>query len=373
MNKMDAYLSEIQIKKLPLNVPYKKRTEVAPGKYYKKKISLDGVDTIVELFERYGHTYFSENALQEIIKKFNIKINVSFKENKKCVLVTAKVIYKKLNKNYSLTIPNSDIFRKGVSLKKTVENIAYSKIISDLFKLPYSKSPLVKSSFSNENKHKRILSMSMKEYGKFYEEYPDADELGYFKPHSPELIRMKNIHRDIHRNSKVLDIGCNSGGLTKDLIKTKNCEIYGIDINKQLVANANKKGIRAITGYAEKLPYEDNFFDAVVCAEILEHVIDPDKVMREAIRVLKPSGIFTGSVPTEIGDWGKHTIGLHDEHVRAFNKTALTRLFKENSLTKIFIKEEFYLKKKQPDCYHFKAIKRRGKYERSNTIYVKEG
>ena len=50
-------------------------------------------------------------------------------------------------------------------------------------------------------------------------------------------------------------------------------------------------------GDAEQLPFEAGTFDRIVCSEVLEHVPDPDVVLAEIARVLKPGGIFVASVP----------------------------------------------------------------------------
>ena len=49
----------------------------------------------------------------------------------------------------------------------------------------------------------------------------------------------------------------------------------------------------------EMLPYRDACFDKVYCSEVLEHVIDPDRIVAEMIRVLKPCGTLILSIPNE--------------------------------------------------------------------------
>ena len=104
---------------------------------------------------------------------------------------------------------------------------------------------------------------------------------------------------------RVLEVGFGSGLLFPSL---KECfdEIHGIDLN------ADVSGIQVvfdrlgIPTYLKKgtildLPYEDHFFDAVLCVSILEH-LQPDslpRAMDEIIRVLKPSGNLVYGVPVE--------------------------------------------------------------------------
>lgn len=103
-------------------------------------------------------------------------------------------------------------------------------------------------------------------------------------------------------NGPVLDVGCHSGTFTKKIIdKLKNKQIYGIDISHQAIALAQK---RIPYGHFEvadavALPFKDNFFEAVFCLEVLEHVDDPKKVLSEIKRVLKKDGYVIFLVPSD--------------------------------------------------------------------------
>ena len=68
-----------------------------------------------------------------------------------------------------------------------------------------------------------------------------------------------------------------------------------------------------VQGDAAALPFADGLFDAVVCAELLEHVYDPRLVIREIARVLKPEGRLLATVPFLVQihgdphDFGRYT------------------------------------------------------------------
>jgi ubiquinone/menaquinone biosynthesis C-methylase UbiE len=49
---------------------------------------------------------------------------------------------------------------------------------------------------------------------------------------------------------------------------------------------------------AESMPYEDDFFDLIVCNNVLDHVHDPNRVLIEIKRVLSPDGLFAFAVDT---------------------------------------------------------------------------
>ncbi len=201
------------------------------------------------------------------------------------------------------------------------------------------------------------LSMNEKSYDDLYADYADADELGYYKKNSPEYIRVCDILDLVNRNSVVYDAGCNSGGIGKILIRRKKCQVFGSEISPKLAVKARQKGVMVFPGRAEKTSFADNFFDYAVLSFILEHVLDPEKIMRETLRILKKGGVVLGHVPTEFGDWGKKTIGFHSEHLRAYSKKELTVLLKKFKLRSITIKKEKLVGRRISDYYFFKALK----------------
>ncbi len=88
--------------------------------------------------------------------------------------------------------------------------------------------------------------------------------------------------------ARVLDMGCGDGVLGEWLIKKKKCTVYGIDLDTQGVREARRRGIKAQVHDAdEKLHFQKNQFDIVICSDLLQHVKKPDFVMSEVLRVGK--------------------------------------------------------------------------------------
>lgn len=86
---------------------------------------------------------------------------------------------------------------------------------------------------------------------------------------------------------RVLDAGCGNGLLGEYL---KDCEVWGIDISKEMIRLARERLFDARVGDVENLPYEDDFFDTVFARAILHHLEEPERGVSELTRVLKPNG-----------------------------------------------------------------------------------
>ena len=85
---------------------------------------------------------------------------------------------------------------------------------------------------------------------------------------------------------RVLDVGCGPQPVPSYLAGYPIGQISGID------PIASVHPFEFVHGVAENMPWDDNTFDCVVCATSLDHVIDPDRVITEVVRVLKPGGVF---------------------------------------------------------------------------------
>ena len=103
---------------------------------------------------------------------------------------------------------------------------------------------------------------------------------------------------------KVLDLGCGDGYysylLTQIPLKLK---ITGIDSYMDAINTARsvvpKDKVNFIVAHAEKIPFPKNSFDKIIMSEVIEHVEDDVKVLKEARRVLIDNGILVLTTPNK--------------------------------------------------------------------------
>jgi methionine biosynthesis protein MetW len=90
-------------------------------------------------------------------------------------------------------------------------------------------------------------------------------------------------------NTRVLDVGCGDGSLMNLLVKEKNIEVRGLELEKQNVQECIYKGLPVIQGNAETELYQfpNKSFDYVVLSQTLQAFYKPDKVLKELLRIGK--------------------------------------------------------------------------------------
>jgi len=93
----------------------------------------------------------------------------------------------------------------------------------------------------------------------------------------------------IEPNSHVLDLGCGDGELLWLLIKEKNCRATGIEIDEKAIYKCVERGVTVshVDIDSGLKDYSDRRFDYVILNESLQEVLNPEKVILEALRVGK--------------------------------------------------------------------------------------
>ena len=103
---------------------------------------------------------------------------------------------------------------------------------------------------------------------------------------------------------RLLDIGCGDGSFTLLLKKAlKAEETIGIEISPEAIRALKEKGIKAYQLDIDEQPlsFDSDYFDVVYCGEIIEHLFNPDHLLDEVHRIMKPGGKCIITTPNLAG------------------------------------------------------------------------
>lgn len=99
--------------------------------------------------------------------------------------------------------------------------------------------------------------------------------------------------------SRVLELGVGGeGGIIFALLSS--ADIHGVDVSDSAIERCRHLGIpvRKVNCDTTPLPYDDDYFDTVIALEVFEHFANPQFVLEEIRRVLKPRGTLVVSTPS---------------------------------------------------------------------------
>jgi 2-polyprenyl-3-methyl-5-hydroxy-6-metoxy-1,4-benzoquinol methylase len=139
--------------------------------------------------------------------------------------------------------------------------------------------------------------------------------------------------------SKVLEVGCGAGVFLSQLKDSLGCETWGVDFldSTELVRHPDHYLQGSIESVVSKLP--DSSFDCIVLNDVLEHMVEPEKVLSLLTSKLKTGGTFVASIPNILHwsalvgllvrrDWKYEEFGVMDRtHLRFFTRKSILRMF----------------------------------------------
>jgi O-antigen biosynthesis protein len=161
----------------------------------------------------------------------------------------------------------------------------------------------------------------------------------YYDQARPEVADL--VPAECHR---ALEVGCATGQLGR-LLKARGHHVTGIELVPGVAEAAREHLDRVVMADVETdgFPFEPAAFDCIVFADVLEHLIDPWRVLREAVAVLSPDGRLVASIPNVQnidvvwrllrGRWDYRERGITDfGHLRFFTLRTIHGLFEQAGL-----------------------------------------
>lgn len=140
-----------------------------------------------------------------------------------------------------------------------------------------------------------------------------------------------------YNGGKILNAACGLSPLNE--MVSESSEIYAMDCSPKLIENLKEKYPQVNYAVEDiyKMTYPDNEFDYIIAGEVLEHLEEPEKAIKELARVLKPGGTLAVSVPSP----RRAVTSAKTEHLWIFQIEDIDNLIKPygETLTEMFIED----------------------------------
>ena len=157
----------------------------------------------------------------------------------------------------------------------------------------------------------------------------------------------KDIQRLIPQNAlNILDVGCATGSLGSAIKEKTGACVYGVELCSEMASEAGKRLDYVSVGDAKEVLATDSFkgtkFDAIIFADVLEHLVDPWKTLELCKQHLSDNGVVITSLPNIRhidtiynlvikGKWPYRDRGIHDStHLRFFTLKNMKELFDDS-------------------------------------------
>lgn len=170
-------------------------------------------------------------------------------------------------------------------------------------------------------------------------------------PGGKDSIRILVQNCFITKDSRVLDVGCNTGYVSFEIAHLAKCSVVGVDISENMIKSAKKIKKKDPLGYlvefkvadAMNLPFQKETFDIVVSGGSTAFIEDKARAIQEYKRVLKQWGFIADinffykvKPPTSLLKKLNYILGIK---IEPWNKNYWTNLYEEADLERYFIYE----------------------------------
>lgn len=188
----------------------------------------------------------------------------------------------------------------------------------------------------------------------YYENRNAAKAITSDNPHSRALVKIIQRALDLRSTDSVLDVGSSDGYILERLMDAVDYRKgVGIDISEHSIELARSivrnPRLSFVQGYADRLPFEDESFDKIVCNEVIEHVPDDKGTLKELSRVCKRGGLIYITAPNSFEDmlplFVRHCrkVDLKEGHLRRYSAAQLGQLAESCGLKVIHLQYNAFI------------------------------
>ena len=195
-----------------------------------------------------------------------------------------------------------------------------------------------------------------------YQDYKDKYSnvyKGYADQINKYLIKFSNPNLS---GKKILDIGCLTGDFL-EIMDERGATPYGVELQKEAVEIANKKFPgRIFQADIFSNDFPNMTFDIISVLGVIEHVVDPDKLLQRSYELLNPGGLIILQTPDSSSFlaklMGKYWFCYEPiEHIHLFSKNSINLVLENLFLKNIVVKQHW---KTLPINYIFLQLKNFG-------------
>jgi SAM-dependent methyltransferase len=167
-------------------------------------------------------------------------------------------------------------------------------------------------------------------YTGFYLNQEELSPPAFINTRLEEITAEFSSYRNTNR---LLDVGCGAGNLLQAARKN-GWNAQGLDVSAGAVKHVRGLGFEVYEGELQEAAFPSAHFDVVTAAELLEHLIDPQPLLQEVARILRPGGLFWTTTPHARGLSGR-VLGLQwrciwpPEHLQLFSIRGVKKLLND--------------------------------------------
>jgi 2-polyprenyl-3-methyl-5-hydroxy-6-metoxy-1,4-benzoquinol methylase len=154
----------------------------------------------------------------------------------------------------------------------------------------------------------------------------------------------------------VLDVGCGSGATARRMAEIGVSEVVGIELKAEMASRASTHCHRVLVGDLETMDFDlpDGYFDAILMADVLEHLREPYAAVTRLLPFLKTNGSLLVSIPNVThynilmmlcgGRWEQRERGIMDEtHLRFFTRKTFVKQMEKMGLQLMELRRNYRL------------------------------